>query len=274
MSVNFLFWNLGGRALEAVVGRLAADHSADVVMLAECPDGADVTAALNAEAGGPSYREPPSLNPRFRILTRWRDERLPPIGDDLSGRMTFRRVRPENGLDVLLAVVHFHSRRQWDRDDQAAEVSNLAAEIRRMEDLYGHRRTVVVGDFNMDPFDKGMVAHTGIHAAMTRDICEAETRTVAEQEYPFFYNPMWGYFGDCNDGPPGTFYLRSGKAVKQFWHMFDQVLLRPSLMRRLIDLRIPVRAGPYALATKTGLPGGPVGSDHFPLLFSLDLNAP
>jgi hypothetical protein len=56
---------------------------------------------------------------------------------------------------------------------------------------------VLVGDFNMNPFQEGVVAANGLNAVMARRVAaRRRTRVVQEREYPFFYNPMWGHFGD------------------------------------------------------------------------------
>lgn len=60
----------------------------------------------------------------------------------------------------------------------------------------------------MNPFDEGVVKAAGLHAMMTKATANERFRTVQGREYPFFYNPMWGFFGDRTDGPAGTFHYR------------------------------------------------------------------
>jgi len=48
------------------------------------------------------------------------------------------------------------------------ECIRLADEIRREELGIGHERTVLMGDFNMNPFEIGMISATGLHAVMDR----------------------------------------------------------------------------------------------------------
>ena len=91
------------------------------------------------------------------------------------------------------------------------------------------------------------------------------------EEHPFFYNPMWGCFGDRTPGPPGSFYLGTSKPVNYFWNIYDQVLLRPGLVDALRDLAILDTDGSESLLTKAGLPQTSGGSDHLPLFFQLNL---
>jgi hypothetical protein len=90
---------------------------------------------------------------------------------------------------------------------------------------------VLVGDLNMDPFEEGVVKANGLHAVMTRRLAGRQTRTVQGRVYPLFYNPMWGLYGDSSAGPPGTYFYEPSGHVGYFWHLFDQVLLRPDLLR-------------------------------------------
>ena len=57
------------------------------------------------------------------------------------------------------------------------------------EQQAGHPRTVLVGDFNMNPFESGMVGAAALHSAMSRQVWSRGSRTVKGHEYPFFYNP-------------------------------------------------------------------------------------
>ena len=83
----------------------------------------------------------------------------------------------------------------------------------------------------MNPFEAGMVgARGGLNAVPSRSIAARKTRTVQAREVPFFYNPMWNYLGDRAE-TGGTFYFENAEPVCYFWNMYDQVLLRPELLK-------------------------------------------
>lgn len=65
---------------------------------------------------------------------------------------------------------------------------------------------------------------------MDRSIAMEGARTVNGQRRKFFYNPMWSHYGDEPSGPPRTYFYRGSRPITHFWHMFDQVLLRLSLL--------------------------------------------
>jgi exonuclease III len=268
--VSFLFWNLGQRPLQEGVARIVSEHSIDVVMLAECESSqGSILSSLNQKNQN-AFSIPFSQSERITILTRFPPSTLKPVFDDPGRRLTVRRLIVQQRTDILVAVVHFHSRRNWSDEDQMIESTMLAADLKKQEDDFGHRRTVLVGDLNMNPFDKGVVAAGGLHAVMTRSTARRGTRTVAARTYPFFYNPMWGFFGDRTEGPPGTHYF-VGKHVSYFWNIYDQVLLRPELMDSLVELKILDSDGCLSLLSADGFPNKTTGSDHLPVLFRLDL---
>ena len=205
------------------------------------------------------------------IYTRFSSEYLQKRFDD--SRLTIRQLRLPGRDEILLAALHHPSKLHWSNASQSAECYRVSSTIRGVEEEVGHRRTVLVGDFNMNPFEDAMVAATGLNAVMARMIAARETRTVLAHEYPFFYNPMWGHFGDAMEGPSGTFYDGRSEHVTYFWNMFDQVLIRPELLRMFRNeaLRILSVSGERSLLTAKGLPDASAASDHLPLLFRLDL---
>jgi hypothetical protein len=273
--LSFLFWNLGKKDLTARVARLARKVQADVVMLAEhVGDPAVLLAALNRESTAP-YSYPASTSSTIRLFTRLpRSRVVEKYNDDFVGlNIRQLKVRPATWPSgILLAGVHYKSRLEWSEEEQReGAIKLLAPAIADEEDRFGHQRTVLVGDLNMNPFEPGVVSAFGLHAVMTQDLARREERTVAGQPYRFFYNPMWGYFGDRSPGPPGTYYLRSSRPGQYFWNIYDQVLLRPALMDRLVGEAILDHDGTESLLTRKGLPSEANASDHLPLSFQLDV---
>jgi exonuclease III len=187
-----------------------------------------------------------------------------------------RRVSLSEGEEILLAATHFPSKRhelyKASRDRQKL-VSAMSAKIREIESRVGHSRTILVGDMNMNPFEEDMISANGWHAVMTRDIASKRTRWVQKESYPFFYNPMWGYFGDNTQGPPGTYYSRKGSLSEYFWHMWDQVLIRPDLLGSFDGASLQILTGcrSASFVKRSGIPDNSRFSDHLPLLFALEI---
>lgn len=105
---------------------------------------------------------------------------------------------------------------------------------------------------------------------MTKQIAGKSDRKWREEKYRRFYNPMWGLFGDLTPGPAGTHYWDSSVPSNHHWHMFDQLLLRPSLMDRLRNIQILDRDGYASLLAANGTAVKDHLSDHLPILFQVD----
>ncbi len=175
--------------------------------------------------------------------------------------------------EILLAAVHFPSKHDWSEDSQSLECTMLAEDIRRVEESAGHQQTVLVGDLNMNPFETGIVGAAGLHAVMDRSVAKRGTRVVQGRAYAFFYNPMWGLFGDGSRGPAGTFFHSRSEHKVFFWNTFDQVLVRPALLNRfrMDDLAIIDHTEHRSLLTASGIADRNAGSDHLPILFRMNV---
>jgi hypothetical protein len=270
--VNFLFWNIKNKSLEDIIASIAINRRIDVIMLTECAmDPVIILKKLNYN-NKYNYDYSPGIGcQKIKIFAKFSKKYIPPIYE--TDRLTVRHLKLPGLTDMLLAIDHFPSKLYWSEDSQALECPNLATSIKRVEDRVGHSRTVLVGDLNMNPFEKGVVSASGLHAVMSRRIAEKRTRTVNGIEYPFFYNPMWGLFGDSTRGPPGTFFDRRAEHVTFFWNIFDQVLVRPDLISRFDEnyLEILDSDGDFSFLTEDGKPNESMVSDHLPILFKLQL---
>lgn len=234
---SFLFWNVMNKDLRDLVARAAAERDVDILLLAESGvTDADMAAALK-KITGHDYAALSYSNDKVRLfsrfeITRWTRRQT----DALSARMAIWSISVGRQPGILLTSMHFVSKNNSSAGEQALLAAELAKEIRRVEDGVGHERTIVVGDLNMNPFEDGITSASALHAVMTMQLARRVDRVVQGSRYRFFYNPMWGFFGDRTAGPPGTYYHRSAAITELFWHMFDQVLVRPTLMESLHDL--------------------------------------
>jgi hypothetical protein len=156
---------------------------------------------------------------------------------------------------------------------QCTLAGRIGKELESAEANRGHFRSLVVGDFNTDPFDDAMINSDTLHAIASRQIAAQASRIVEGAERRFLYNPMHSLMGDLSPGPPGSYYYRKTTSSCRFWHLFDQVLLRPQLAEVLHtdELQVVTFVGQTSLTKDNGQPDPEVGSDHFPLVFKLDL---
>jgi hypothetical protein len=266
---TFLFWNIARRQVSDLISQLAHAHSADLVILAESDiPSTELLLALNRES--PLYQLPFGACERIQVFTRFHAGFLVPFYED--DYVSIRKLNLPETPELLLVMAHLPSglyQNPGSRSDACVELAKL---IVSQEQRAGHDRTIVIGDLNINPFEPGMISAVALNAVMTKALAASTTRTVKKKSYPLFYNPMWSLFGDGNGGPGGTYYYGRAEYEAHFWHLFDQVLLRPSVVEGFSndELKILTSIEGISLLNQRGQPDKSVGSDHLPILFSLD----
>ena len=266
--MRLLFWNIQKKDAPPEFSAFCQAQSVDIILLAEPGPHAKLLGKSLSAPGTTDYVNQMPLTKRFEVFSRHASHQMLPKHD--SNRFSIWHIKPNVGADFILVVLHFMSKRDAKRSDQHASAQHVVVELKRVERDLGHQRSLVIGDFNMHPFDEGMVAANAFHGVMDRQIAREKTRTVAGSTYDYFYNPMWSRMGDASNGPCGTLYYRETGITAYFWHTFDQVLLRPELMDRVPDQNIQVldSLGTLLLVDKTGKMSR--CSDHLPLLVELN----
>lgn len=143
--------------------------------------------------------------------------------------VTIKHVIPPIGKPFLLVAIHFASKMFKDSSSQAMRVTRIREYIDQAENETGHSRTLVIGDFNQNPYELGMTDVDGLHAVKTKYIASKEAHKVDGLVRKYFYNPMWSLMGDESGGPPGSYFHQSCEK-HVYWHSFDQVLLRHTML--------------------------------------------
>lgn len=265
--MTLVFWNTKKLRDLSRLARLVDFYDVDILLLAEFDAPiAEVSRMLSA---GPSvYSYALGLCERIQVYSRLPFDSITPTFE--ADRLTIRRVAPPIGLDFLLACVHFPSKNHWDPSSQVLECSGLIRAIEEEEGRHGHSRTLLLGDFNMNPFEPGVVGSRGLHATMSRTIASEGGREVQGSYYGYFYNPMWGRFGDSTEGPPGTYYYRRAEHLCYFWNIFDQCLVRPDLLYAFDDSMLKVLTSDGSAPLVSAPKGIPSVSDHLPILVEVN----
>jgi hypothetical protein len=267
--ITFLFWNVDRKDLGSLAAAIAVKHEVDVVLLAECERPARFLEDLNGQFSWKFNYHVVNPERRIEVFSRFPRRNVKLLGDE--GGLSFVLLSPPLGEEVLIVAAHLASKMFKPREDQAFHCIDVARTINAYEERVGHRRTVLVGDLNMNPFEKGVVSAPGLHAVMSRRTADRGSRRVDGKDYRFFYNPMWNHFGDRGPSPPGTYYYGGTSETSFFWNIFDQILVRPDLLEEFDDesVKVVTVAGELSLLGLQGRPERSVASDHLPIIFSL-----
>jgi hypothetical protein len=264
---KILFWNVGRKVLHGLACDLAQRSSSDVVILLESASTEkDTLEALQSNVS-PDFHCPPCIPSRFQVFCR--DASLN-LAEFYSSNRVSLRLLTYAGVEATLGLIHLMDKLNYDESNQLVEIALLAQDIRTEEDKQGHDRTILIGDFNMNPFDPAMNLATGMNAMMSSKCVKRVTRTQQGKKYRFFYNPMWSLLGDLTEGPPGTFYHSTTGNGHYGWNMLDQAIFRPSIIPWFKKVEILTMAGGKSLCTKFGRPNKAAVSDHLPILLTLN----
>ena len=169
----------------------------------------------------------------------------------------------------VLGLVHLQGKLWYDERDQREFARQFMGNLRQVENEVGHDRSVVMGDFNLLPFEEAMTDIGHFNCTFYRDALRRADgrRKFGEEDHALFYNPMLRLAGR---NPPATYHHSQAKAVQHYWHQFDQVIVRASLADRFVDddLKIIDHDGECSLLTEDGVPDETV-SDHLPFEFRM-----
>ena len=272
-SLNFLFWNTNRKPLIKEIANIAKYHKIDVILLAEHNlNDVELLWELNSE-----YIEFESQNHIFqgdkiKIFTRFSPNFIIPIEE--ANRYVCFRIKFPIGEELLVFVVHFPDNRNNQPNSIQSFAGRIARRVKEIEREQNLTNTIVVGDFNMNPSDAGMIDAESFHAIMDSEIAKSQSRVVSNQEYDYFYNPMWSLHGDIGNNVAGSYFYKNAELINYHWNVFDQVLLRPSLIDNFEkeNLKFIDSDGDKTLLKANGTPDGKKYSDHLPLIFTLNLD--
>jgi hypothetical protein len=269
-----VFWNIDGKrpqdGIVRLISGLQREEDADVIVLADCSDGVigSLLQALNPK-GVIDFALAPTRS-RVRVVAR----RTISFTQEIDGHEYYSILKLWRGTgpQLLFAPVHMVSLLEKEAPHIDKELEKFAQAIRLVELRAKHARTIVMGDLNAHPFSDGVASSVGLHGVMSRTVATRIERQASHRAYPFFFNPMWRFFSDATTEPAGTYYREpGGDHTGYYWHLFDQVLIRPSLIPFYQDdsVCIVTAIAGVSLAGTNWIPDRAIGSDHYPIRIRL-----
>ena len=168
--------------------------------------------------------------------------------------------------DYLLAAIHLEDRRNYKPAERIDTIKGLVADIEQTEDLFKCNNTIVIGDFNANPYDEELLSKFAFNAVLFKPIInKSELTNPNSLKRKRFYNPILHYISEDTQ-MYGSFYYENDYATS-YWHCLDQVLVRKSLVNCVNHVQYLKRINTKNLLENT-IPNVRI-SDHLPLLFSL-----
>ena len=262
--MKYLFWNTNNnKMVNEYIKDLMIENNYDLIALAEYNDNIkEMLDYLNLNRREMYNILTPGCD-RITLISKIKPRDV--ISCEETQYYTIKILSLAYGKKQIIASVHLPSKMYADDEDRRIEISYLVKNIEVYEKLYNTKNTVIMGDFNANPFENCMMSVSGLHAASSPTVyANKKSRIVKKREYNMFYNPMWNQFGDFT-GAAGTYFYAGSKAVEIFWNIFDQVIIRPQIAHLFVKegLKIVTQVNGKTLLNKNKI----IVSDHLPIEF-------
>ena len=262
--MRILFWNThNNENINAILTELILENSVDIVALVEYKAPIDKLLVSISQHGIQMQQYCTTGCEGIMIIGNIFDFKPGEQNDHYS----FQIIKSK----YIFCCLHLPSQIYTNNDGaRVIRIQRIIKEISNAEKKNNTDSTIIVGDFNINPFDHGCIDANLFHSLPYFEIARKVTRTVEKQEYKMFYNPMWKFFGDGNI-PAGTHYYNGSRIDNIFWHIYDQVMIRPSLRKFFIDdnLKIVTCTRSWSLLNHEGRPDKKKVSDHLPIVFEI-----
>ena len=260
-----MFWNTHkNKNINSILCDLIIENHISIVVLAEyAADIADLIDLLHSY-GASMERVPTTGCERIHILGRIGLHIEPQLQTDRSSIQVVEE-------STILCCVHLISQIYSDNiDRREIDIEQIISDILNLEKELNTKNTIIVGDFNINPYDRSCVSARYFHGIPIYEEAARGARIIAGKEFHMFYNPMWNFLGDFNE-PYGTYYYNSGNTINPYWNIYDQVIIRPVLRKQFIDnsLKILTETAKISLLDRNRHPDLNI-SDHLPITFEIE----
>ena len=281
--IKVMFWNIDRKVnFEQIIVDVINAEEIDILLLAEAENINDLLIEQGTtlfRKGSPLPVDENRLTPRFYSSNR--DFSLAHYHTvPNTKRMVFTFLEIPRKPVILLGGLHFPSKLEYDPGTQSEIAHSYVNWLTSIED--NSKRTILFGDFNMNPYEIGMISPHTFNATLSKVIATGRERVFQGDSFDFFYNPMWNFMGDqeYDTGDhklPGSYFFHTtGDANAPFWNVFDKVIVRPNAIEYLdlTSIRYLNNSGQHQFLNIDNAGRYAINkvhySDHLPLLFNLN----
>lgn len=265
--MKFLFWNINKKDLSDTIIEICQENDIDILGICEGEelDKNNIIKKLN-------FKE-------VFLLSNLKDR-----GIKLFCKKNINmKVNTENNsyhkeysllienINYKILLLHLPSKLRLDNISQSQFATRFREILKGIN--YQGKKTIIFGDFNMNPFEEGMISSEAFHALNSKLITSKIQREVYGEKRYYFYNPTWFLYAKSHNEIIGSYYYNSSDFINLFWNMFDQVIISPDLINNFnFDTFKIIEKTILRNLCKNGKPNEVIYSDHLPIFFEFNLN--
>lgn len=259
--VKVLYWNIKTDANLEYAIQMAGISNPDVMFLSEVTEGALVKSALPLERVGYEHFPNPGCK-RVQIIKR----RSVALSLGIQGsRFTSVFI---DSLSLHIVSVHMKSQTWTSLDELRYGLNELRLRIDGIG-ASSETRILVLGDFNVNPFDLPMTAYDGFGATNSHNTTTAQ---ITGSTKSLYFNPTWQLYSRTHC--PGTYYHRRPSNTSfdvLDYHYLDQVLISEKLKDDLLDQSMEIIENVIDFSLVDAMKHNEPKTDHLPLSYELQL---
>lgn len=260
--LNILFWNLNRNSIEKDIVECLVENNIDIAIFAEYR-AIDIVKIEKDLGRMYAYVKGLQKDTKIMIIAK---TTLEVTVIQQQNRYSLCYVK--NAIqEYLLVGIHLEDRRNSEVADRINKtIKPLVNDIELAEKLFECDNTIVIGDFNAEPYSEELLSKYSFNAVLFKAIIEkSEFTNPKSLPRKRFYNPILHYISEDTE-MYGSFYYEDGH-MTSYWYCLDQVLVRKNLVDMIKHVEYVKKIGNTNLLKKN-VPDKNI-SDHLPLLIKL-----
>ncbi|TRW91484.1 hypothetical protein [Candidatus Methylobacter oryzae] len=265
--MKFLFWNIQKKSLINEIAELISESNCQIYAFAESSDEIieETIKLLIKQYNIACYLYPNPGCEKIKIVIMGQVENITLLNQNTHYSLI--KISGQHN-ELIVCFVHFPSKLHHTLNQLRRISELLRNQILDEENSNGISDTLVIGDFNVDPFEMPMISFTGMAATNGISCSQRESIVCDGEENRLFYNPMWTLYSSHKERPGTHKYIRTGEDVVS-WHFLDQVIIRPTLIDRFKfeSLKLVKKTKNYNYLNINQVPKL---SDHLPLMCEIE----
>ena len=258
--MNIAFWNLAKNDNANSIAHMIKENKVDIALFAEHCN-TDFTALCQqlegfSQAFGHGGSDKVTLISKSGYIVRVRRE---------QNRYCIYECTNDDAT-YLIVGLHLPANPNSNSEDRKCIIRNIVNDVESAEKEIGTDKTVIIGDYNASPFDQELIQKDAFNAVLYKELIKkTEYITSNGKRYRRFYNPMVHYISEESQ-MYGSFYYSNG-IQSLYWYCYDQIIVRKSLMDRIVEVKYCKSIDKKSLLKKVA-PNDDI-SDHLPLIVTL-----